>query len=120
MSYLKPAQRARARELRAQDTAAEQRLWTQLRGRRLQGLKFVRQLPVGPYVADFACREHRLIVEVDGATHGTDDEIQHDRERAEFLASQGWRVVRVWNDDVFRSLDDVLDTILSASTASPG
>ena len=118
MSSLTPTQRKRARQLRRGDTAAEQRLWAHLRGRRLHSLKFVRQLPLGPYIADFACREHRLIVEVDGATHGTEKEIRHDDERTAFLTQSGWRILRVWNDDVFRSLDDVLETIARACAAS--
>lgn len=118
MSSLTPSQRERARALRRGDTAAEQRLWESIRGRRLHGLKFVRQLPVGPYVADFACRSHRLIVEVDGATHGTEQEIRHDSERSEFLTQQGWRLLRVGNDDVFRHLGDVLETILKACASS--
>lgn len=118
MSSLTPSQRERARALRRGDTAAEQRLWESLRNRRLQGLKFVRQLPVGPYVADFACRSHRLIVEVDGATHGTEQEILHDEQRTETLTQHGWRILRVGNDDVFRHLDDVLETILKACAAA--
>ena len=68
MSLTKPDQTERARRLRKSDTAAEQRLWEALRGRRLAGLKFVRQLPIGPYYADFVCRAKRLIIEVDGDT----------------------------------------------------
>ena len=70
LTILTPNQRERARRLGRQDTASELRLWAQLRGRRFAVLKFVRQLPVGPYVADIACRERMLIIEVDGATHG--------------------------------------------------
>ena len=112
MSYLKPEQRERARTLRQAETASEQRLWHALRNRKLCGLKFVRQLPIGPYVADFACREERLIVEVDGATHSTEDEVAYDAAREAFLRHKGWHVLRVWNDDVLRRLDGVLETIL--------
>ncbi len=112
MSYLKPAQRERARALRRAETVSEQRLWHTLRGRQLSGLKFVPQLPIGPYVADFACREKHLIVEVDGVTHSTDDEIAYDAARDAFLRREGWQVLRVWNEDVLRRLDGVLETIL--------
>jgi very-short-patch-repair endonuclease len=112
MSYLKPAQRERARALRRAETVSEQRLWHALRGRQLSGLKFVRQLPIGPYVADFAYREKRLIVEVNGATHSTDDEIAYDAARDAFLRREGWQVLRVWNEDALRRLDGVLETIL--------
>ena len=112
MAILTPEQRERARRLRQQDTGCEQRMWARLRGRRLAGLKFVRQLPVGPYVADFACREKMLVVEVDGATHGSEEDTAHDAARTRFLEAQGWQVLRVWNDDVVRGIDAVMETIL--------
>lgn len=114
MAFSKPEQVDRARELRKRETAAEIRLWEQLRSRRLSGLKFVRQLPVGPYVADFVCRECKLVVEVDGATHSSDQEAAYDRRRTAYLEGQGYKVLRVWNLDVFNNLDGVLDTILHA------
>ncbi|MGQ0483863.1 MAG: endonuclease domain-containing protein [Hyphomicrobiales bacterium] len=113
MAYVVPGRLARARILRKTDTAAEQRLWESLRGRRLNGWKFVRQLSVGMYVADFVCRERRLIVEVDGATHSTDAEVEYDGERTAFLEGKGYRVLRFWNEDVFKGLNDVLDRILA-------
>ncbi|MBB4196927.1 very-short-patch-repair endonuclease [Rhodoblastus sphagnicola] len=82
-------------------------------GRRLAGFKFVRQENIGPYFADFLCREHRLIVEIDGATHSTDDEIASDRRREAFLREKGFRLLRVTNDDVFNNLDGVCETILA-------
>jgi very-short-patch-repair endonuclease len=91
---------------------AERRLWEAIRNRRLAGLKFVRQLPVGPYVADFACRERKLILEVDGATHGTESELRYDEKRTAFLQAEGFRVIRCWNDDVFTNLEGVLEGIL--------
>ena len=114
MALLNPQQLERARRLRRMDTGCEQRLWTQLRGRRLDGLKFVRQLPVGNYVADFACRDCGLIVEVDGATHSTGEEAAYDARRTKYLEACGWRVLRVLNDDAVRRMDDVLDMILRA------
>ncbi len=102
----------RARTLRRTETEAEKRLRGYLRDRRLNGNKFIRQAPVGPYFADFLCREKRLIVEVDGATHSEDREIAYDVRRTEFLTLQGYRVHRVQNVDVFTILPDVLDMIL--------
>jgi very-short-patch-repair endonuclease len=67
----------RARNLRKNDTEAEHRLWEAIRNRRLSGFKFVRQLSVGPYVVDFACRESKLVVEVDGAIHGSETELHY-------------------------------------------
>ena len=114
MPYTPRARVRRARVLRRQQTPAEARLWSRLRDRRLAGLKFARQEPVGPFVADFVCREAKVVVEVDGATHSTDDEIARDRRRETYLEIRGFRVVRIHNEDVYRKLDDVLDTILAA------
>ena len=75
----------RARVLRQSQTRAETVLWRALRGRSLGGLKFVRQEPIGPYFADFVCRDKRLVVEIDGATHSTDEELRRDTRRTEFL-----------------------------------
>ena len=73
-----------ARKLRRDETAAEKRLWEQLRSRKLQGFKFARQAPVGSYVADFLCRESKLVIEIDGATHFTTEEIERDKKRTNF------------------------------------
>jgi very-short-patch-repair endonuclease len=112
MALTKPQHVDRARELRKAETVAEIRLWEALRGRRLSGLKFVRQLPIGPFVADFVCRERKLVVEVDGATHSSDDELAYDARRTEFLEGEGYKVLRVWNLDVFENLDGVCEMIL--------
>ena len=114
MAYQTDKANERARNLRLRDTVAEQKLWEALRSRRLGGAKFVRQLPIGPYFGDFACREKKLIVEVDGATHGEAREIVHDIARTEYLQAQGWRVIRCWNQDVFENLDGVCETIVLA------
>ena len=84
----------RARVLRANDTLAEAKLWQELRNRRLGGLKFVRQAPVGPYFVDFLCRERRIIVEIDGGTHGSDAERAADAAREAELRRLGFRVFR--------------------------
>ena len=117
MALTKPDQTERARRLRKSDTAAEQRLWEALRGRRLAGLKFVRQLPIGPYYADFVCRTQKLIVEVDGDTHSTDEEVAYDARRTAALETAGYRVIRVWNAEVRENLEDVLETIRLAAEA---
>jgi very-short-patch-repair endonuclease len=115
MAYTTPEHVERARKLRKSDTAAEQKLWEALRSRRLNGMKFVRQLSIGPYFADFACRARMLIVEVDGATHGSDAEVAYDAVRTGILEREGWKVLRAWNHDVFTNLDGVLETILLAA-----
>ncbi|MER8432809.1 endonuclease domain-containing protein [Mesorhizobium caraganae] len=102
---------ARARQLRQVENEAEEKLWHELRGRRLNGYKFVRQLPIGPYFADFACREANLVVEVDGSQHANRS---HDRFRDETMNWNGWSVLRVWHADVLTGRKSVLDTIVAA------
>jgi very-short-patch-repair endonuclease len=104
----------RARGLRRTQTPAEARLWSKLRNRGLAGHKFVRQEPIGPYFADFLCRERALIVEVDGATHSTDEELAQDARRTEFLEAKGYTVLRVLNTEVVNELDGVLERIFLA------
>ena len=104
----------RARGLRRDQTDAEGQLWRRLRNRALGGFKFVRQEPIGPYFADFVCREQQLVVEVDGATHSTDDERRLDEQREQALRDRGYQVTRFHNDEVYRNIDGVLDTILAA------
>ena len=108
-----------ARKLRRELTPAESKLWAELRNRQLGGFKFVRQEPVSDYVADFLCRDARLIVEVDGATHSTDEEMRRDSIRAADLNHFGYRIIRVQNEDVYSAMEGVLDTILAALTSSP-
>ncbi len=91
-------------------TEAEERLWRELRGRRLNGIKFRRQVPLGPFVADFLCAEAMLIVEIDGSQHADSD---YDRQRDAELKERGFRVLRFWNDDVLREVDSVCDTIIA-------
>jgi len=100
----------RARQLRQVDNDAEAWLWSELRGRRLNGFKFVRQLMIGPYFADFACREKTLVIEVDGSQHAGSE---YDRKRNEFMGMNGWSVARFWNVDVIAKRDSVLETIVA-------
>ncbi len=102
---------AKARRLRQTETDVEMRLWSDLRSRRLNGYKFARQIPFGPYVADFVCREQRLIVEVDGSQHAQPG---FDRARDAFLCEHGYSVLRFWNDEILCEREAVLNTILAA------
>lgn len=104
--------RRRAKELRRPMTRAEVILWTRLQKRQVMGLHFRKQHPAGPYIADFACVETKLIVEVDGATHSTEDERAHDERRRQYLEAQGWTILRVWNDEVYRNENGVVETIM--------
>jgi very-short-patch-repair endonuclease len=107
-------ERFRSRQLRSAQTKAEEYLWGALRSRRLCGYKFVRQQPIGPFFVDFACREQSLIVEIDDATHSTNEEIARDAARERFLREQGYRVLRFANDEVYRNINGVCETILAA------
>jgi len=100
----------RARSLRRTATQAELALWTRIRGRQLGGFKFVRQEPIGWYYVDFVCRDRHLIVELDGGQHS--DSTQ-DGERDAELGTLGYRVIRIWNNDVIDNLDGVLHRLLS-------
>ena len=103
-----------ARELRGAMTRHEQVLWAHLRRRQLGGLRFRRQRPIPPFVADFCCLEHRLVVELDGSQHGNEGQQAHDVARTEALRQQGYRVLRFSNWDVDRQLAGVLRTIAAA------
>jgi very-short-patch-repair endonuclease len=97
------------RYLRRQTTDAERKLWFALRDRRLSGFKFVRQEAIGSYIADFVCRDKKLIIEVDGGQHA---ESKRDRVRDRVLTAAGYRVLRFWNSDVLSNREGVLSVIL--------
>ncbi len=90
-------------------TDAERRLWAALRARRLRHLKFRRQHPLGPFIVDFACIEHSLVIEADGGQH-VDSEA--DARRTAWLESRGWRVMRFWNNDILANPEGVQEAIL--------
>jgi len=102
----------RARVLRKEQTEAEKRLWKALRDRGLEGLKFKRQVPIGSFIADFCCRERRLIVELDGGQHA--EQVAYDSWRTGLLEKRDYRVIRFWNEEVMTNLDGVLEAILMA------
>jgi very-short-patch-repair endonuclease len=112
------SQRSRARTMRGAPTDAELRLWRLLRHGRLSGFKFRRQVPVGPYIVDFLCVGAKLIVETDGSQHA---ESPRDAVRDAYLESQGWKVLRFWNNEVIQNREGVLETIFAhASRPSSG
>ena len=100
------------RELRRNPTEAERLLWSRLRRRQLDTVKFRRQHQVGDYICDFACLEMNLIVELDGSQHV--DQAPYDARRDSFLRSRGFRVLRFWNADVLLRIDEILETIFEA------
>jgi very-short-patch-repair endonuclease len=107
---------ARARSLRANITNAERKLWYALRDRRFAGHKFRRQVPVGPYIADFICYSARLVIEVDGGQHA---ESPRDARRDRWLAQNGFRVLRFWNNEVLQNLEGVWTVIFETLEQAP-
>jgi very-short-patch-repair endonuclease len=101
-----------AQKLRNTATDAERLLWRHLSRRQLGGYKFSRQMPVGPYICDFMCRQARLAIEVDGGQHDAREPI--DQARTKYLASEGFRVLRFWNNEVLETMEGVLIRILQA------
>jgi very-short-patch-repair endonuclease len=103
--------RRTATRLRETPTAAENLLWRHLRRFPISGTHFRCQVPIGPYVADFACMAARLIIEVDGSQHGHDGIRQRDDRRTRWLEAEGYRVLRFWNNDLTNNIDGVLEAI---------
>jgi very-short-patch-repair endonuclease len=101
---------ARARKLRQGGNQAEALLWLELKNRKLGGFRFTRQLPIGPYFADFACREKWLVIEIDGSQHADNP---RDRARDEYMQTQGYSILRFWNTDVLKHRASVCETILT-------
>ena len=99
----------KARSLRKNQTDVEQLLWKQLRNRNLSNHKFRRQFPIDPYIADFACLELKLIIELDGGQHA--NRINYDDQRSLFLEQCGFKVIRFWNNDVIENTEGVLEAI---------
>ena len=93
-------------------TDAELRFWNAVRAHRLMGLSFRRQMPIAGYIVDFACPEHKIVVELDGSGHARTDALAADRERDENLEALGWTILRFWNDDVLKDIDGVCTHIL--------
>ena len=106
-----------ARRLRKHLTDAEKALWSKLRYRQLDGHRFRRQIPLGPYVIDFGCLASRLLIEIDSGQHV--DRSEHDTRRTAWLESRGYRVIRFWNNDVMSNIDGVIEMIRTELAATP-
>ena len=106
----KPKRTEQGRRLRRESTKSERVLWGRLRDRRLGGYKFKRQVPIEPFIVDFYCHAANLVVEVDGLTH--DGRGEQDEARDRVLEKQGYDVMHVTSDDVFRDIDAVMNGIL--------
>jgi very-short-patch-repair endonuclease len=110
------------RQLRSNMTGPETRLWSRLRARQVQGLKFRRQHGIGPYIVDFYCSEQSLVIEVDGDSHADADQIPKDQLRDRYFQSLGLHVIRYINDDIMKNLDGLLENLaerLSSGSTSP-
>ena len=101
----------RARQLRQTTNPGEQSLWSILKARQLGGWKFTRQMPIGPYIADFVCRERSVIVEVDGSQHL--ERAAYDRARDEHMLAAGYSVYRVPVNSVLNEREAVCESILA-------
>ena len=108
----------RARQLRRRMTPAEHRLWQHLRCKQLDGLRFRRQHPIGRFIVDFCCVEHRLVIEIDGEAHAA--QIEYDEVRSEWLEARGYRVLRFTNQEVHHQLARVLEVIRVAGDNGDG
>lgn len=108
----------KARQLRQNQTLAEQQLWQRLRNRQLQGYKFRRQYPIAGYIVDFVCLAEKLVIELDGSHHADFEQQAYDVERTKVLQAGGFRVLRFWNHQVDNAMDTVLTHITQALTTS--
>ena len=106
-----------ARTLRKGQTDTERLLWYRLRNRQLEGFKFRRQYPVGPFIVDFVCLEQRLVVEADGGQHA--QAAQADKERQQYLEARGYRFLRFWNNEVLGNIEGVLSVIMAELRGTP-
>ena len=110
--YTKFAQQ-KSIELRKNMTDAEQKLWSHIRKKQLNGYKFRRQQPIGPFVVDFVCLPKKLILEIDGGQHNSEECIKTDNQRTIYLASKGFTILRFWNNEIFDNIQGVLEQIIN-------
>ncbi len=101
-----------AKVLRKRSTNEERFLWRHLKSKQLEGLKFRRQQPIGNFIVDFACFEKRIIIELDGGQHTNITEEKKDNFRDKWLKEQGFKVLRFWNNDVFKNINGILEVII--------
>lgn len=105
------SQTEKSRQLRKNMTSQERKLWSIIRERRFFGCRFRRQFPIGSYIVDFVCREKKIIIEIDGGQHNEKQNIEYDNKRTEFLKSEGFQVIRFWNNDVDSNMDGVYERL---------
>ena len=100
-----------AKKLRSDMTIFERKLWTRLRAKRFMNTKFKRQVPIGLYIADFVCKDKKIIIELDGSGHLEASQHEHDVNRDSYLKSQGYEILRFYNNDIENNLEEVLEII---------
>src|SRR5260370_28059910 len=108
----------RARQMRREQTDAELVLWHHLRARRLDGLRFRRQFPLGPFITDFCCKERHLVIELDGGQHNERTEAAQDKFRTGLIEKHGYRILRFWDNEDLKNIDGVLQVITDAAERS--
>jgi len=108
-----------SRQLRENMTDAERHLWAQIRMKQLKGYQFYRQKPIGDYIVDFFCPRAKLVIEVDGSQHFSDEMTEYDRIRNEYLSSLGLRVLRFTNIDVLTHIKRVVESIIENIEENP-
>lgn len=111
MKHANKKSHARAKAHRRDLTAAENVLWQEIRRKQIGGFHFRRQVPIGPYITDFACVKEKLVIEVDGVGHSEPNEIVRDAKRTAYLDNLGWRVIRFMNVEIFDETDAVIESI---------
>src|SRR5438445_13032013 len=109
-----------ARQMRREPTPAEKVMWRLLRNRRLAGLKFRRQHPLGRYIADFYSADAALVIELDGDSHATEEGIEHDRVRHAYLRGLDVEVIRFWNSQLAENADGILECVFELCTRRHG
>ena len=102
----------KARSLRKNSTPQELTLWNLLRNRKINGIKFIRQYPIGPYIADFVCRKKKLVIELDGGQHNEIKNIEYDNKRSEYIESLGYKVIRFWNNEIDNNIEGVCEKLV--------
>jgi len=101
----------KSRQLRKNMTPQERKLWYIIRNRQFYGYRFRRQFPLGQYIVDFICREKKIVIEIDGGQHNEIKNIQYDNKRTEYLISEGYKVIRFWNNDIDKNMGGVYNKL---------
>ena len=101
----------KSRELRKNMTPQERKLWSILRNRQFFNYRFRRQFPIGQYIVDFICREKKIIIEIDGGQHNEQQNIEYDNNRTKYLNSEGYKVIRFWNNEIDKNMSGVYNRL---------